>query len=775
MSAWRQVTRRALNKKEDLFRNGREEAAQRTPSDSGVPGIPSCRPDNGTHPSIQKLLTNGTSDTNELEMKKKDIEGDRPKQPYRLVGFVMIACGILTARTTFAEAFNVTTFGAKGDGITLDTIAIQSAIDRCADSGGGEVRLEAGRYLTGSLRLRSGVRFHLDPQATLLGSTSMDDYKRGPLLSAEDAKDIVIEGGGEIDAQGESFWQYEKPYTGPPWRGTAQFEYRALRRPRCLHFIRCENLALHDVTIRNSPSWTVHLQRCAAVKIERITIRNPLHGPNTDGIDINSCRDVTVDSCDIITGDDGIVLKSTEPGRDHPSSGITVSHCRIMSACNALKIGTETHADFENIVFRDCELYCSTNRPLDRALSGVAIESVDGSNLRNIRVENITMSNLRAPFFVRLGHRGGNSRGTRQIEPRVPGTIRDVVIRNVQAKGMMFESSITGIPGHPVEGIVLEKINMSYEGGGTNELVEADVPDREIIAKYPEAQMFGRLPAYGLYARHVNGLTIRDVRIALENPDARAAIVFDDVAASSLERVTADAAKTNEPLFSFVNVRDITVRNCVAASGATLLMRAIGEPSARKEIRLEGNTVSAPAKEIEFQTPQEALDRFPLFHESAPGIVAIEPAKMSLTMPMHAETNEVPPGGTGIVVSLDGGRDRGTARARFEITETGRYVVRVHALAPSGDADSFHLAINDKPPCLTDLRTHGQWAWDFVRDRTDSATKLRTRSEFSLEAGVHLLTIRNREPGTRLGSLAIVRLDRLQDFESKLKASKAKP
>lgn len=705
--------------------------------------------------------TNGTSDTNELQMREKDIEGNRPKLPHRLVVSVMIACGVLTARIAFAEALDVRAFGAKGDGTTFDTAAIQSAIDRCAESGGGEVRLGPGRYLTGSLQLRSGVRFHLDPKATLLGSASMEDYKRGPLLSAEDVSNIVIEGGGEIDAQGESFWAYEKPYTGPPWRGTAQFEYRALRRPRCLHFLRCENLTLRDITIRNSPSWTVHLQRCAGVKVERLTIRNPLYGPNTDGIDINSCHDVTVDSCDIVTGDDGVVLKSTEPGRDHPSSGITVSRCRIMSACNALKIGTETHADFENIVFRDCELYCTSNKSLDRALSGVSIESVDGSNLRNIRVENITMSNLRTPIFVRLGHRGGNSKASRQVEPRMPGTIRNVVIRNVQAKGMMFESSITGIPGHPVEGIVLENITVSYEGGGTSELIEADVPDREVIAKYPEAQMFGRLPAYGLYARHVNGLTLRDVRFSAAKPDARSAFAFDDVAASRLERVTADAPESGQPVFSFLNIRDLAVRNCVAAPGTALLVRAIGESSVRKEIRLEGNTVSAPAKEIEFQTPQDALERFPLFRESAPGIVDIEPAKMSLTKPMVAEGNSASPGGTAIVVPPEGGRDRGTARARFEITETGRYVVRVHALAPSGDADSFHIAINDQPPCLTDLRTHGQWAWDFVRDRNGGATNLRARSEFDLKAGVHLITLRNREPGTVIGALSIVRLDRL--------------
>ena len=653
------------------------------------------------------------------------------------------------------EVFDITAFGAKGDGVTLDTAAIQATIDRCSEKGGGEVRVPPGRYLTGSLQLRSGVRFHLAEKAVLLGSTSMGDYPKGRLLFAEDAKGIVIEGAGEIDARGETFWEPRKPYNGPPWSGTAQFEYRALRRPVCLFFLRCENLSLSGITIRNSPSWTVHFQRCSGVKVERVTIRNPLHGPNTDGIDINSCRDVAVDSCDIVTGDDGVVLKSVEPGRDHPSSGITVSRCRVMSACNALKIGTETHSDFENITFRDCELYCSSNRTLDRALSGVAIESVDGSNLRNIRIENITMSHLRTPIFVRLGHRGGNSEKTRQVEPRVPGTIRDVVIRNIRAEHMMFESSITGLPGHPVEGIVLENISLSYEGGGEKELVDSDVPDREVRSKYPEAQMFGRLPAYGLYARHVTGLTLKDVRLSLEKDDARPSIWLDDVADSRLEVVQAAAPNSGQPLFAFQNVSRVLVRGCTLPPGAPVLVRTVAEPSARNEVRLETNTVPASAKEFVFLTPQDALGELPLFRETESGTVRVAVETMKLTAPMRVKAEA---GVTSIGVLLEGGRDRGTARARFELSEAGRYVVKVHAIAPSGESDSFYLSIDGGAPHLSDLRAGKPWEWDFVRDRIDGKPDMRSHSEFALERGVHLLTLRNREAGVRIREIVITRV-----------------
>lgn len=650
-----------------------------------------------------------------------------------------------------AEVFDVRSFGAKGDGIASDTPALQAAIDRCAGQGGGEVRVPPGRYLTGSLELRSGVCLHLEEKATLVGSSSMDDYRRGPLLFADEARGVVVEGRGEIDASGGSFWERDKPYAGPVWRGTAQFEYRALRRPSCLRFQRCENLALRDITIRNSPSWTVHLERCKGVKVERLTIRNPLHGPNTDGIDINSCQEVLVDSCDIVTGDDGVVLKSTEPGRDHPSRNITVSRCRVMSACNALKIGTETHGDFTDIVFRDCELYCSSDRVLDRALSGVAIESVDGSRLKNIRVENITMSHLRAPIFVRLGHRGGNSPRTQQAEPRVPGTIRELLFRNIRAERMMFESSITGIPGHPVEGVALENVVLSYEGGGERDLIEADVPDREVIGKYPEAQMFGRLPAYGLFVRHAQGLSLQGVQLLLEKPDARSAIVFEDVAASRLEAVTGAPSSLGQPLFSFRRVQDILVRRCAAPEGCAVLVRAIGPDAARSGVRLEENECRA-AKALVFQTPQEALGSLPLFRESAPGTIQIPAVEMALATPMEARDGA-------IAVPLEGERDRGTARARFELRERGTYVIQVEALAPSGESDSFYLTIDEREPQTSDLRAGQDWAWDSVRERRDGKVDFRSRSEFALESGVHRLTLRNREPGMRIRMLVIKRLE----------------
>ncbi|MFZ5830391.1 MAG: glycoside hydrolase family 28 protein, partial [Planctomycetota bacterium] len=276
---------------------------------------------------------------------------------------VLAGFTIASRSSNAAEArYDVTAYGAKADGTTLDTAAIQAAIDACAEAGGGRVVLPKGRFLSGSLALKSGVRLVIEPEATLVGSRSLDDYPTRRLIRAEDATDIGIEGGGTIDGQGQSFWQKrERTSARPTYRKTAQFDYEPLPRPSFIHFVRCRNVVVHNVRLQNSPAWTVHLQRCQKARMEKVVIRNPLYGPNTDGIDINSCIDVEVRGCDIITGDDGVVLKSTEPGHDHPSRNITVEDCRIWSACNTLKIGTETHDRFENIVFRNCHLYCDSD------------------------------------------------------------------------------------------------------------------------------------------------------------------------------------------------------------------------------------------------------------------------------------------------------------------------------------------------------------------------------------------------------------------------------
>lgn len=672
---------------------------------------------------------------------------------------LMLACWLFAPLLGHASDVDVRKCGAVGDGVTLDTAAIQGAIQSCATGGGGRVLFPAGRYLTGSLRLASGVTLVITPRATIVGSRSPGDYRTGRLLDATGATDIGIEGGGVIDGQGESFWEKQGDYRGPPWRKTAQFDYRALKRPSFLHFVRCTNVVLRDITLSNSPSWTVHLQRCVSATVERVTIRNPLFGPNTDGIDLNSCQGVRVRDCDIITGDDGVVLKSSEPGHDHPSRDIRVERCRIWSACNALKIGTETHDRFDDIRFLDCRLYCDSDRTMDRPLAGLAIESVDGSHLSNIVASNLSMSNVRTPLFIRLGHRGGNSERTRQVEPRVPGTIENVVLRNITAEHAMFESSINGIPGHPVRNVTLADLRLEYEGGGEADWVTDEVPDQPMVAKYPEAQMFGRLPAYGLYARHVDGLRLTNVTIRCLREDARPAIVCDDATNIEFDTLRIDAAPAKFPLLWFINTRTAAIRRCVAPAGTKTFLAV--EPPDPGEVVLEANDLTKAG------TPLARLKRgelvtadLPGFAEGPSGRIVIPAERMRLAHPMTLVSDAAIPSGHAIVVPPEGGREAGMARCRFKVAEAGEYVIWVHALAPSGESDSFYAAVDGGESAVTDLAKPGSWQWDRVRERVGDKPVMSSFRTFRLDAGEHVLSLRNRESGTRIGALVIVRKDR---------------
>lgn len=476
--------------------------------------------------------------------------------------------------------FNVRHFGASGDGIRLETQAIQKAIDACAQSGGGTVHFPAGTYLSGTLMLKSRVTLHLDAGAVLLGSPKLadypssipqirsytDSYTEKSLLYGENIEDISLTGRGVIDGQGAAF-------KGP---------YKV--RPYLIRLVACRNVSVRDLTIRDSPMWVQHYLACDGVLIDGITVSSRCNA-NNDGIDIDGCQRVRIANCDISSGDDAIVLKST---LDRPCRDVVVSNCVISSRCNAFKLGTESNGGFENIAVSNCVMY-------DTQLAGIALELVDGGVLKGVTVSDITMRQVSSPIFIRLGNRARPFKEG-MATPGI-GSLRHISIRNVQATGAnRVGCSITGIPEAIAQDISLDNLHLTFAGGGTANDAKRTVPEHP--AKYPEYAMFGTLPAYGFYCRHAKGLRFSNVHLTSVDPDERPSLVGDDV--EDLELFgwhAASTAKAN-PVIQLTDVRSALIHGCHAPRGVPAFLRVTGRASAG--IKLAANEFSGAAKVLEF-------------------------------------------------------------------------------------------------------------------------------------------------------------------------------
>ncbi len=245
--------------------------------------------------------------------------------------------------------------------------------------------------------------------------------------------------------------------------------------------------------------------------------------PNTDGIDLEACRHVRIRDCDIETGDDAIVLKNGDDDYIRESYDIEVSGCTLSSWANAFKIGTESRHDFRDIVFRDSIIQASVeSNPGTRPMGGVTLVSDDGAHISNVLVENIRMSAVRAPFFIRLQRRLRGDRTT-------PGSIGGIVFRNVEVEDADLPASIMGIETHHIDDVTLENVRIVSTEGGSHDERDRIVPGRE--DEYPDAIYFGRFPAYGLYARYVDGVLRFKGEVAFTTAvdDGRPAIVYDHV------------------------------------------------------------------------------------------------------------------------------------------------------------------------------------------------------------------------------------------------------
>ncbi len=471
-----------------------------------------------------------------------------------------------TAFTAGAATFDARDFGARPDGQTLNTGVLQFVIDTCSRSGGGVVRLEGGTYLTGTLYLKNGVILEVAQDAVLLGSDRLsdyperyaeyasytDNYTNKALIYAENAHDIGLRGEGVIDGQGASF----------------KGDY--LRRPYLVRFVKCQGVVTENLTLRNSPMWVYHVLACDDVRITGVTIRSKVNR-NNDGLDIDSCRNVRISDCDIWSGDDAIVLKSTS---DRVCERVTVSNCVVNSDCNGLKMGTESNGGFKHITISNCVLY-------KVGISGIALEMVDGGVMDGVAISNIRMTQCNGAIFIRLGNRARVYREG-MAAPGV-GVMRNISISDVVASDANDTGcAISGIPGHYIENVALENIRVEFAGGGKTKWTDLDVPENE--DEYPEYRMFGALPAYGFYVRHVKGIRMRGVAVSANTPDPRPALVCDDVEGLDLFDFQGAPYADQPSVVRLHNVRHALVQGCRALPGTGVWLAASGAETGEVDV-----------------------------------------------------------------------------------------------------------------------------------------------------------------------------------------------
>ncbi len=494
---------------------------------------------------------------------------------------INIAFIILTGPLLHAQ-YNVKSFGAKGDGITLDTRSIQNAIDKAYKSKGGVVNIPAGTYNIGTLILKDNIELHLEPGATLSGSADYRNYTEVNqkfesrtrelyakyfMIFAEGAKSISITGSGIIYGNGLKHFQETRPQN---------------LRPCMIRLVDCSNVIIRDVRLLESANWTLHLLGCRDVVVDGIVIETNGEG-NRDGLDIDACKRVRVSNARFATTDDAIVLKATT---DEVCESVVITNCIVMSCGGSgIKTGTESNGGFKNITVSNCAI---NNIPVH---AGIELMTVDGGTMQNILIENITMENVATPFFIRLGIRARPYK-TGQYVSRIDD-VQDISLNNISVINARLPSSIIGLHSKKIRNITVTNYTVRY--AETQESIAYNIVPFEEF-EYPAAMMFSKLPAYGLYCRSVDGLHLQNINMCSVENEKRTALTFDRVNNVELYSVKADAKNQATPMIHLRNASNIFASFCRSLDANDVLFEI--EDATCDKIYLSDNYLHAGQKEI---------------------------------------------------------------------------------------------------------------------------------------------------------------------------------
>jgi len=461
-----------------------------------------------------------------------------------------------------AKDYNASMFGIKSNGSTLNTSSIQKGIDFIHDNGGGRLVFYVGRYLTGSIHLKSGVTLQLEEGAILVGSLNPFDYERlqnwTALIFAIDQQNIGITGKGLIDGQG---FQVANNLLDLIHSGVVKDPLKYDRpnetiRPQNIYFKACRNVLIKGITLKDPGSWNQQYDQCKNVIIDGITVDSKSYW-NNDGVDIVDCDSVKILNSFFDSADDGICLKSHSP--DFICQNVFIHNNKMRTSANGIKFGTASLGGFRNIRIINNFVY-------DTYRSAIAIETVDGGIVENIIVDSLRSINTGNAMFLRIGERRAGKKGRMSgitisnLYAEVPsgkpdagynyeGPVEDMP-RNISP------ASIVGLPGLVIENVSLINIEIHYPGGGNANFAKVGLDELdkvpEMPSSYPEFSMFKELPAWGIYIRHAKGISLENVMLICEKRDYRKPIVLDDVAGITLNSLSVSGSvNKSDPVYSY--------------------------------------------------------------------------------------------------------------------------------------------------------------------------------------------------------------------------------
>jgi polygalacturonase len=469
--------------------------------------------------------------------------------------------------------YNVHHFGAKGDGRTNNTKAINAAIDAAAKNGGGTVFFPSGDFLSYTIHLKSHITLFLDQGARLIGDQEKNgvgydlpenetwyskfqdfghSYWKNSLIYGDSLHDIAIEGNGMI--WGKGLYSYDKPDI----KGSGN---------KAIALKNCYNVNINGISILHGGHFCI-----LATGVDNLTIDHVRADADRDAFDIDCCKNVRVSNCNINSPtDDGLCLKSSFGlGYARATENVTITNCHVYgydlgtlmdgsfktdfkdeapdakhSITGRFKMGTESNGGFKNIAVSNCVFEHSR---------GICLETVDGGAIEDVVIDNITMRDVPdVPFFIRLGARMRGPEGT------PVGVCRRITLSNINVFDVggrpkfpdVGAGLVMGIPGHYIEDLTLDNIRIYYRGGASKEAIDKEVPQNTDM--YPDPYRWQSLPAYGMYFRYVKGLRVSNVVLRYLNRDERPAFVLDDVHDATFFNVDAQQG-AGAPQFILKNV-----------------------------------------------------------------------------------------------------------------------------------------------------------------------------------------------------------------------------